>query len=232
MKTFYSTVFGWELQVDPEPDFGGYVTARTENGTVCGLMAAQNENMPNAWNVYLATDDIDTTLKNVEALGGKIMMPKMVVGDHGTMAVVQDPQGAVVSFWQADKMIGSTVANEMNTITWDELATKDLSAAKKFYNELCGWTEAEEPNDEYYSFAVNGEMRGGARELSTNEANMHSYWSVYFRVEDLEKAEKKVEAAGGKVLTPKMNAGPIEFQACMDDQNAIFVNCQFEDGAQ
>ena len=38
-KTFYSTVFGWELQVDPEPDFGGYVTARTENGTVCGLMA-------------------------------------------------------------------------------------------------------------------------------------------------------------------------------------------------
>lgn len=229
-KTFYSDVFDWKMRTDPNPDFGGYTTAEIGEDVVCGLMSAQMPNQANAWNVYLATDDMDATLAKVAELGGKLVMPKMLVGNHGTMAVTQDPQGAFICFWQAGEMIGSTIANDINTICWDELATKDLAAAKEFYSQLFAYDSAEGSSDEYWQFTVSGKVRGGARALAAEEAKMMpSYWAIYLRCDDLEKCSSKIEAAGGKILTPTMNADKIEFRACMDDQGAVFNICQYED---
>lgn len=231
-KDFYSNVFGWEMYTNPEEAFGGYTTGQIDGETVCGLMSTQGPEQPNAWNVYLATDDIDQTLKQVSENGGNVVMDKMVVAEHGSMAVAQDPQGAFVSFWQAEKMIGSTIANEYNTICWDELATSDIEGAKKFYTALFGWTENEGSTDDYYQFDVSGAARGGVRPLSENEAGfMPSYWGVYFRVQSLADACAAIEKNGGEILTPVMNADKIEFQACKDSTGAYFAICQYEDEA-
>lgn len=231
-KDFYSNVFGWEMYTNPSEDFGGYTTGQLDGEVVCGFMSTQGQEQPNAWNVYLATNNIDQTLEQVSANGGNVVMDKMIVGEHGSMAVAQDPQGAFVSFWQAEKMIGSTIANEYNTVCWDELATSDLEGAKKFYTAVCGWEENEKSSNEYLEFNVNGTLRGGARPLSEHEAKMMpSYWGVYFRVQSLADAREAIEKNGGEILTPVMNADKLEFQACKDSTGAVFSICQYEDEA-
>ena len=52
-------------------------------------------------------------------------MPRMDVFTSGSMAVAVDSSGAAVSFWQAGDHIGSERVNEVNTLVWNELTTRD-----------------------------------------------------------------------------------------------------------
>lgn len=50
-----------------------------------------------AWGVYVTVDDVDVSVQQVEALGGRICVPPMDIPDVGRFAVIQDPQGATLS---------------------------------------------------------------------------------------------------------------------------------------
>ena len=43
--------------------------------------------------VYLAVDDIEETLRRIEARGGQTLVPKMSIGEHGFIAHFQDCEG-------------------------------------------------------------------------------------------------------------------------------------------
>lgn len=231
-RDFYGKVFGWEFDISTDPMTNFYTQCKIGDEVVCGINPARMPNQPSAWSTYIATDDIDATCAKTIELGGKIVMPAMEVMGLGKMAVIQDPQGAFICYWESGIMAGSTIANEINTVCWNELATTDLEAAKEFYSAIFGYGD-KDSTDEYFQFSVNGEVRGGARELSEVEAKMMpAYWGIYFRVDDLASATSKIEAAGGRVLTEKMNADKIEFQSCMDNQGAVFMICQFEDASK
>jgi hypothetical protein len=64
-----------------------------------GLMAMPPEmqGMPPYWGIYVTVDDVDASVKLVEELGGQIKVPPMDIPDTGRFAVIQDPQGAVLS---------------------------------------------------------------------------------------------------------------------------------------
>lgn len=43
--------------------------------------------------IYLAVDDIEATLSKVSAAGGKTLVPKMNIGEHGNIAHFEDSEG-------------------------------------------------------------------------------------------------------------------------------------------
>ena len=43
--------------------------------------------------VYFSVGDIETTLKNIQNKGGKTLMPKMSIGQHGFIAHFEDCEG-------------------------------------------------------------------------------------------------------------------------------------------
>lgn len=47
--------------------------------------------------VYISCDDIDSTLKRIEANGGKILSPKKSIGEYGFIAEFKDSEGNLVS---------------------------------------------------------------------------------------------------------------------------------------
>jgi predicted enzyme related to lactoylglutathione lyase len=53
--------------------------------------------MPPMWGTYVTVDNVDSTLEKCTALGGKVIVPPMDVPNVGRMAVIQDPQGAVLN---------------------------------------------------------------------------------------------------------------------------------------
>jgi uncharacterized protein len=46
--------------------------------------------------VYFATEEINTELSRVEQAGGKIIRPKLQVGDFGFIALIQDTEGNMI----------------------------------------------------------------------------------------------------------------------------------------
>jgi predicted enzyme related to lactoylglutathione lyase len=98
-SAFYGDVFGWQITTDM-PD---YPMFRAEGGPAGGFVqisygshAAPIQNLPRAAGevlVFLSTDDIEATLTQVEAHGGKGIMPRTEIPGIGWWAVFADPSG-------------------------------------------------------------------------------------------------------------------------------------------
>src|SRR5712664_4261657 len=110
-RDFYSKLFGWKVELAPDPDAGGYALAKLGGKDVAGIGPVQDPNAPSAWSIYIGTRDADATAKKVEAAGGKVIAPPFDVLKSGRMAVFQDPAGAFISAWQPAEMQGAQLMN-------------------------------------------------------------------------------------------------------------------------
>jgi hypothetical protein len=89
---------------------------------------------------------------------------------------------------------------------WNELLTRDVERAKKFYSETIGWTfdaMPMGPGSTYWVAAMNGKPVGGI--FPTNQPgfeNVPEAWMSYLAVDDVDARVKKAEAAGAKLMRP------------------------------
>ena len=49
----------------------------------------------------------------------------------GRMAAILDPQGAMVIAWKPGGLVGAEVVNEPGAMTWNDLLTSDVKAARE-----------------------------------------------------------------------------------------------------
>jgi predicted enzyme related to lactoylglutathione lyase len=133
-RDFYSKLFGWQVSVNPDPQYGGYAIAQIGDEQVGGIGPTQSPQQPTAWSLYIGTDDVDALAARVPGLGGTVLAPPFDVGDQGRMATFADPSGAVISAWQAGAM-RPWRADWSNTYGWAELTTRGLRAGARARRE-------------------------------------------------------------------------------------------------
>lgn len=90
------------------------------------------------------------------------------------------------------------------TIHWTELNTRDVEAAKAYYQKICGWTFDSMPMEEggqYYIAKIGDQMVAGLFDLSVmpEMAEMDAHWLTYLAVDDVDAAAKETEALGGQI---------------------------------
>ena len=97
-KAFYGELFGWGMQ-DIQPCGMDYTMAKLGDTEIAGIMAIPESaaGMPPTWGAYVTVNDVDALLPRVEKLGGKVFLPPQDIPDVGRFAVIQDPQGAMLS---------------------------------------------------------------------------------------------------------------------------------------
>lgn len=95
---FYGDIFGWEIQDMPEMN---YTTFAAEGGPGGGFNPISEQVKAGDVFVYIATDDIEATLAQVEAAGGKSIMPKTEIPGVGWFGFFSDPTGNVVALYTA-----------------------------------------------------------------------------------------------------------------------------------
>jgi uncharacterized protein len=225
-KTFYATLFGWELDDQPLPMGGHYTMASLDGGTVAGITLqppGSPEGMPPVWTTYLAVDDLATVADEVTSAGGQLIASPMRVMESGSMAIVADPTGGVVGLWQADRHRGAGTVNQPGALLWNELITPEPERAASFYDAILGTTHETTPmgdGDTYTVLEVDGRAVAGAMALP-DDAGVPTAWSVYFGTEDIAATVAAATDLGATiVMEMESPAGPLAVIA--DPQGAVF----------
>ena len=238
-KDFYRRVFGWDFKDDPVKINGTYSTAYYKEKKAGGVfeMSAlkKREKFPPQWKSYITVDDIEESVEKVKASGGRITVLPFDVMEYGRMATVVDHEGASLSLWEPRRHFGAEIVNEANTYCWNELISWDVEAARKFYREVFGWTFEADPTSRNYIMIHNGdEVIGGILDAKTSRLpkSIGAAWSVYFAVDNLEEAMRRVEAAGGHVEVEPMDVNVGRFTVVTDPSGAVFDAIEFKAEAQ
>ncbi len=181
---FYGSLFGWTAQ-ELGPEARGLGFYLKDDRLVAGFGPATGSSRRTRWAVYFHTPDVAAAADRVVELGGRIVVKPLQIFDNGRMAVFADPAGAYFSVWQPEKHAGCEVSGEPGTLSWAELYTSDVEAAKSFYSKVlevcaCG------AHFESGGVAVAGVTRGP-----------QNRWAVCFAVDDCDKAAERALAMGG-----------------------------------
>ena len=225
-RDFYSKLFGWQVEVNPDPQYGGYGLAKLGGSDAAGIGPKQDPNAPTAWSLYIGTEDVDDLARRVTANGGSVAAPPFDVGDQGRMAVFIDPAGAFISAWQGTRM-GGFQTDAPNSFGWAELNARGVDNALPFYTTVFGWTVKTSPMGEgqpdYNEFQIGDKSVAGAWEMNPMvPAEVPSYWQVYFAVDDVDAAFKKALELGGRELNAPMEYPGGKFAIVADPQGASF----------
>ena len=106
---------------------------------------------------------------------------------------------------------------------WADLVTDDVPAARRFYEQLFGWTFADLGN---YTIAANdGRPLCGLfqRARPTDKPQARPRWFGYISVGNVEKTARAVTQAGGRVLSaPAKFPKRGEQAVCSDPEGALF----------
>jgi predicted enzyme related to lactoylglutathione lyase len=223
-STFYAGLFGWDVEIDPDPNFGGHGNFSINGKSVAGVSPNMEKGMPSAWATFLASDDIERTAGKITSAGGQLVTEIMDIGEHGRMLVASDPAGAVFGVWQSGLHTGVRLANENNTLTWNENLSLDYEGNKKFYTEVFGY-EYNDMGDDGFSYStleLNGGPVGGIGELA-EESAMPAHWMSYFAVVDTDASVAKALELGGTVLKSAFDTPQGRIAILADDQGAAFA---------
>ncbi len=99
-KSFYTSLFDWKLE---DHDMGGgetYSIIKVGEGTGGGMMKHPMQGEPSSWLPYILVEDVATTTAKAKSLGAKIIRDVSEVPGMGKFAIVIDPTGATIAFWQ------------------------------------------------------------------------------------------------------------------------------------
>ena len=207
-RDFYSKLFGWNVEVNPDPQYGGYGIAKLGGKDAAGIGGQMDPNAPTAWSLYIGSDDVEALARSVTEAGGTVVMAPFDVGDQGRMAVFQDSVGAFISAWEGTRM-GGFQTDAPNSFGWAELSARGVDRAVAFYQQVFGWTTRTSPMGEglppYTEFLLDGAPVAGAWEMSDQiPAEVPSYWQIYFAVDDVDAAFRKaIELGATETVEPQ-----------------------------
>jgi len=90
-SSFYADLFGWSFS---EANGLGYRSVQTKaDGGLDGGVWPVPKGSPETVQLYVQVPDIDAALEQVQALGGRMLMPRQILPDGDAIALAVDPLG-------------------------------------------------------------------------------------------------------------------------------------------
>jgi predicted enzyme related to lactoylglutathione lyase len=250
---FYRELFGWELEDVMPPDAPGrYFMARIRGGEVAAVGSIP-EGAPQmaTWNTYVWVESADETAAKVRDAGGTVLMEPFDVMDSGRMAMLSDPEGAVLFAWQPNQHRGARIVNEHGALNFNGLNTRAAEAAKSFYGKVFGWGVLDLGGAEMWTLPGYGDHleqdnpglrkqtveMGGPEDfvdvvasinpIPEDQPDTPPHWSVTFMVDDADAIAAKAAELGGNVVVPPFDAPWVRMSVISDPQGATFIASKF-----
>lgn len=88
LRSFYGDLFGWTFNLAPT----GYGVVEHAGRGIPGGVGTARDDMRSWVTFYVETADVTAALAKAEALGGKVVVPRMVT-PNVTLGIFEDPEG-------------------------------------------------------------------------------------------------------------------------------------------
>lgn len=135
-----------------------YAYARIDGALVGAVGGGAGVDREPSWTSYVAVASVDETTAAAEAAGARVLdPPDDTPQGTGRVAVVTDPGGARLGFWQAGTLVGAELVNADGAWNFSDLVTSDLTRAQRFYGDVLRWRiERFAPDDDGGMWALAG----------------------------------------------------------------------------
>lgn len=204
-KYFYSKLFGWEFR---DQDLGrglNYTLIEHEGRVIGGLVDARGIKAAanvSRWIPVLSISEMDAAIAAVRAGGGDVLQPPINIPQRGTVAVIADPLGAILTL--LEPLNGDPVDRvaKPGDWLWNEIWSSDPQATMAFYQSLVPEYSVEHvgETDGYYYFRSSGAPRVGVMQKPVDR--MVDTWMGYVRVSNPAETGSDAKQLGGEVLMP------------------------------
>lgn len=246
---FYSALFDWECERSDSPD--AHIVGRIRGLDVAGLGATDPGGSDVAtWNTYVWASSADETTAAAVAAGGTVVTAPIDIPGAGRLAMVADPEGAIVGVWEAHEHRGAQVVNEPGSVVFNELHTRDLHQAADFYSAVFGWEVVQIGDGPMWALAGYGAFLETINPGTlANQAEMGApagfenvvasiapipddeaapaRWGVTFGVADADLTAKLAVDLGGRLVVEPTDVPWERRTVIADPQGALFTASQF-----
>lgn len=233
---FYGAVVGWKIP-RRAGESGGTdyrMIGRSDGGSAGGVLQLTPGMLAGGakplWLGYLQVRGVAAAVRDIEADGGKLLMPARVL-PVGEIAMVADPLGS--PFYVMDPVpppdrpdATSDVfdASAAQHVRWNELRSPDVARAKAFYSRHFGFQFNESmpmgPMGDYCFFDHAGQRPGAVMPCPPGTEPI---WLFYFGVTSVAAARRAIEAGGGAITAgPHQVPGGAWIIMATDPQGAPF----------
>ncbi|RJF38231.1 VOC family protein [Pseudoalteromonas gelatinilytica] len=194
-QAFYSSVFGWQFQAVND----SYTLASLDGKLIAGMAELDNKQNASHWLSLISSIDIAAVSEKTIKAGGKVLVSSTEIKGRGTIAVLEDPQGAVFSLINTVNGDPATEQTDNGWI-WQEVWSDNPEQSKAFYQSLGNYSAQSKPlnNGNYSYLALNGTPAIGF--VKKPDTEIGNTWVNYIKVADVDATLLKVTAAGGLVL--------------------------------
>ena len=112
------------------------------------------------------------------------------------------------------------------SISWSELMTSDVPAAKKFYGELFGWKFEDMPmeNMDYTVVSVNDDEVAGIMPFPPDSPPMPPNWGLYITVDNVDEVAEKATGYGAKVSMPPQDIPEVGRFCVLQDPQGAYIS--------
>ncbi len=196
---FYSAVFGWSFTTLGEGNEAYYVVKN--NGNAIGGIVKLDPQYGSVgeWVASLSVSDVPKAVDYNENKGGKTLMKPMNVKGRGKVALIQDPQGAIISFIFSDS--GDPAVEAGKIWLWNELWSNDMTQSMDYYKGLIPYTteKLKIVDTPYYIFKNGGKKLSGI--MKNPVQDMRTSWIPYIRVSNINDVVNKAKNAGAHIIS-------------------------------
>lgn len=228
-KAFYSGLLPWTFKTE---DMGGgfmYTLVYVGDKQIAGMYATPpGVPAPPNWSSYVSVPDVDAACTTATKHGGSVMKDPMDIPKVGRMALIADPDNAMIwaytSSDHGDSPPGMPATGEF---CWETLVSADVARAKSFYGALFGWKAQDEPMP---VFSVDGTQEGMVADFQKAQG-MPAAWLTYVVVDKLADARDKVMQLGGSILMRQIDVPGVGSYAVVADPTGAALGL-FESAAR
>jgi predicted enzyme related to lactoylglutathione lyase len=191
--TFYNTLGGWT--VEPVAGTRQHFLMLFEGQAVAGLQdvfEGQDEWVPHA-----SVTDIERFVAEAVALGATLVDTSDATG-FARLATLRDPEGALFGLWQPAPHQGAELMEDVGSLWWPEVLSRDVETARTFYGRLFDWQSHDTVFQPFHSYTVfkRGDVQEGGIVKLDPEWNIGPRWNSIFAVNDCDAMLEKANRLG------------------------------------
>jgi predicted enzyme related to lactoylglutathione lyase len=191
---FYSALVGWTTQEVPGTtahrllQFGGRTVASLH----------QIGEGSDVWVPHVSIESVERSAEAALTLGATRVDAADVPG-LARLVTLRDPEGALFGLWQPAPHQGAQLTDEVGSLWWIEVLSKDVAGARAFYERLFGWTSVDTSFEPFGAYTVfkRGDVQESGLLPMAPDWDASPAWNSIFAVDNCDATIEHGKRLGG-----------------------------------